>query len=129
MDYSKYENKVEYPTSEIIKSYKDELVDEIMGKTAIGKEIQEMLLKVDEEVKNYKLKLEKKYAKEQYNIYMQFREDALEEAGLSHLPEEIQGRIFAKAWGKGHSFGNSEVFNYLLEYSELFEGYTMTKIE
>lgn len=128
MDFDKYENKYPYFSYEAERQYKEKLIEEINNTVASGKEIQEMLANVPNKVKELRKKEEAKYANEGNRLYLLFREDALEEAGLTYLPEDFQGRLFDKAWEDGHSYGYSEVFNYLLGLADLMDGYNVTKI-
>lgn len=128
MDYSKYVNKLQYPSKEDLKKYEEELSFDILNTTTTGKELKRMFDEIPERVKQHKKSLNDKYQKENARLYMLFRSDALKEAGLSYLPEDFQGRIFGKAWEDGHSCGYSEVFNYLLGYADLFDGYDVVKI-
>lgn len=129
MDYDKYINKFEYPSIEVLHNYATKITAEILDITATGREIKEMIDKIPERVKIREKELKDKYKKEETRLHMLFKKDALEETGFNYLPEEIQERIFLKAWDAGHFYGYPGVFNQLLKYSEIFEGYTMIKMQ
>lgn len=59
------------------------------------------------------------YSKEEGRIHQEFYDDALRETGLTGHPKA--GKIFAKAWEDGHSYGFQEVFIHLQNLAELFE--------
>lgn len=128
MDYNKYTNRFEYPSIKVLHDYATKITAEILDITATGREIKEMIDKIPERVKIHEEELKNKYKKEENRLHMLFKKDALEEAELSFLPKEIQERIFLRAWDDGHSCGYSGVFNQLLKYSEIFEGYAMIKV-
>jgi hypothetical protein len=119
MDFTKYENKLEYPKGH--------------SKPYLEREDQYNEVKVAEyakELKKYKdetpayNEARAKYSNETCRLEEIFRSDALKEVGLEG--HECADRAYSYAWEQGHSCGYSEVFNYLLDIAEVILGWRKT---
>jgi len=110
MDFDKYKNKMEYPT------HPKKL---ILGKNASPAEVRayaDELEKYEIEEKKYE-KLRSAYNKHGSELNQKFREDALEDVGLTGHPKA--DKAFAFAYEHGHSSGISEVYGWLVDVAEL----------
>lgn len=45
-----------------------------------------------------------------------------EQSGLTRLPQATQARVWGYAWDKGHAYGYTEVWSYLNDLVDLFDG-------
>lgn len=76
-----------------------------------------------EYTKNNKLSKEevremrKKWREDEYRLKQVFKQDALEELGLSK--HEKADKLFEMAWEEGHSNGLGEVWIYMEQFAEL----------
>lgn len=117
MDYSKYENKLDYP-----KMIKIQCPN--CGYAFLERD--KYCCDCGQEVRSYYNKCldiyseaKRKYNEEEVRLYDLFKHDALDDVGLLDHPKA--DKIFYFAWDHGHSSGYSEVYYWLLEVSELFE--------
>jgi len=62
---------------------------------------------------------QKAYRDDQHKLRDTFKRDALEELEIARHPKA--GRCWELAWEHGHSSGLLEVFNHLLDFSELMK--------
>ena len=106
----KYANLTVYPTKPI-----EPKVNECYKDT---EEFQSLFGKYEIELEKYNKKLDK-YNKESTQLNEKFKHDSLEESGMLGHPKADQ--VFSKAYEMGHSSGLYEVFDYLIELSELFD--------
>jgi len=117
MNFTNYENKVEYPgkpKKPVEPKYHGDSVQ-------YEKDSQAFVLAL----KQYTIELEKYHAalklyrEESNRLERLFKIEALEEVGLSDHPKA--DKIFAYAWEQGHAYGYSEVFIHLRDIAELFK--------
>lgn len=110
MDFEKYKNKMEFP----IKPKKP-----ILSKDAISADVRKYADLLDEYEKAMAVYNEErvKYNEESSRLHKKFKEDALEEVGLTGHPKAE--KTFYLAYDDGHSSGDSEVFYYLTKYADL----------
>lgn len=120
MDYEKYKNKLEYPSS----PKKPYLVR--LSNYPSSTEVKEYTVKTEEYSQALKVyetamvefrKLRNAYGEESARLDEEFKKDALEEAGITGNPKA--DKAYSLAWDRGHSCGYSEVFNELLDLAEL----------
>lgn len=112
MNYEKYQNKISYPEKP-----KKPFIDSKIATPRMYREHAAALEFYEIEKEKYDEK-RKAYDEEDYRLEQEFKKNALEEVGLTNHPKA--DKIYAYAWQEGHSSGFSEVFNTLLELSELF---------
>lgn len=88
-----------------------------------------------QEIKDYALEVEKyeeaeiiynkdrkKYEAQQVEVNGILENFVKEEAGLnSVVPEKYRDKVYSKAYEYGHSSGWSEIYNYLLDFVDIFE--------
>lgn len=113
MDFSKYENKIEY----VRKPSKPSASNIDTAQEA--KKFADDMVIYESKLKEYQEKNEQ-YQKEQRRIFQQFKVDALEEVGLTNHPKSEQA--FNLAYERGHSGGYSDVYNELLDLADLLLG-------
>ncbi len=116
MDFTKYENKMAYPSTikRVCKGCGSGFgpVDKFCSKCGhnVGTDYEADIIE--------KNALKESYNKEENRLYELFKNDALTEVGLINHPRAND--IFGFVWKNGHSNGYYEVFNYLDDMAYLF---------
>lgn len=108
MDFDKYTPKTPYPTMDSSLPTKAEIETGLRR----GWLTQPPLSREED----YRLRAQL-YQAERFDLQDQFAADALEEVGLTGHPKAA--KVYALAYEYGHSSGYADVYNYLVELSDL----------
>lgn len=110
MDYSKYENKLSFPTSPKRPGLPADRTAASMREYAAMLDLYEVAMTVFRVARVT-------YREEQWRLNDLFKKDALCEVGLADHPKKDM--VFGMAWDRGNSEGFQQVFQELVELAEL----------
>ena len=113
MDYDKYKVTLPYPPRPEKPVLSRNPTPADYRKHADDLEVHEKAMKA------YKKETDKYHA-EQTRLEVLFKQDALEDVGLTGHPKA--DKAWALAWENGHSGGYPDVYSHLLEYADLLNG-------